>query len=78
VADMKRSIPPVIDDADVDRWVDIIRRHADFSKATSEERANRLHDAALQMSLANGDSEEYANELARRVRQRALWVKPLH
>lgn len=74
---MTRTISPVIDDADVNRYVDLIRQHADFSRAAPEERADRLREAVVQISLAEGHSREYSDELARRVRQRMLWAKPL-
>ena len=67
---------PVVDDSDVNRIVDLIRQHADFTRATPEARADHAHQVALSEGELMGHSPEWSQELARKVRQRMMWAKP--
>ena len=74
---MTRKQSPVVDDSDVNQIVDLVRKHADFTRATPEERADLAHQAALSQGAAMGFSPEWSKELARKVRQRMMWAKPI-
>lgn len=68
---------PEVDDADVDRFIS--RFGTKLNPAlTPEERADAFHDFVLAyVDLTEPDaSKEWAKELARKVRSRALWLKP--
>ena len=69
--------PPLVDDDDVDRFV--VTFLTKLNPALSaEQRADTIHDFVLgYMKLVQPDvSKEWAREFARKVRARALWLKP--
>jgi hypothetical protein len=65
-----------VDDADVDELVSLLTRNSGRTNLTAESRADLAHKFALSFAKLKGHSTEWAKELARRVRQRMLWVKP--
>jgi hypothetical protein len=69
--------PPQVDDADVDEFVATFLTKLNPA-LSAEERADTIQDFVLgYISLAQPDaSKEWAQEFARRVRARALWLKP--
>ena len=73
---MTRKPSPVVDDSDVNEIVDLIRQHADFTRATPEARADLAHQVALSEGELMGHSPEWSQELARKVRRRMIWAKP--
>ena len=67
---------PQVDDADVDGFV--TRFLAKLNPAlTAEERADAAYDFALNLTLMiqPDTSKAWAQEFARKVRSRALWLK---
>ncbi len=70
------SEPAVVDDGEVERIAERIRKHADFIKTTPEERAEAAYRMALGYAQANRTTAAWAEELARLVRRRVLWAKP--
>jgi len=68
---------PHVDDADVDRFVAMFAGKSNPA-LTPELRADFIHDFVLGYSqMTEADvTPEWTRELARRVRQRALWLKP--
>ena len=73
---MARKQSPVVGDSDVNEIVDFIRQHADFTRATPEERVDLAYRVALSQGELLGHSREWSRELARKVRQRMMWAKP--
>jgi hypothetical protein len=69
-----KRIRPIVDEADVDRFADIVKE----SKAnmSAEERADTVSQIALGYARLKGFSPAGGRELARNVRQRALWTTP--
>jgi hemerythrin-like domain-containing protein len=67
---------PVVDDDDVNRIVDFIRKHADFTRSTPEQRARVAAEMAEYEGTVWGLSAEWTKEFARRVKKRMLWKKP--
>jgi hypothetical protein len=72
---MGKTERPIVDDADVDRIVEGVLHSSDLRGAAPEARAEIAYRFALDIA-SDGFSLEWAEELARRVRQRALWAKP--
>jgi hypothetical protein len=69
--------PPQVDDEDVDRF--IAKFCTKLNPALSaEERADFFHDFAVDiLDLIEPErSKEWAQELARKVRSRVLWLPP--
>ncbi len=71
-----RSEPAVVDEGEVERIAELIRKHADFVKTMPEERAEAAYRMALGYARANRTTAAWAEELARLVRRRVLWAKP--
>jgi hypothetical protein len=72
---MPKKQPPIVDDADVDFFIDTMLKKATTS-LTQEELADLVSGFASDHAKLTGMSDEWGHELARRVRQRALWTKP--
>lgn len=68
---------PHVDDADVDKFVERFCKKLNPA-LTPEERADLIHDFALAYTelVQPETSKAWAKELARKVRSRALWLKP--
>jgi len=66
---------PIVDDADVQRFVDALLKDAVFAQAPSAEAA---HKFALDSQQVAQQSQGYAEAFASRVRQRVQWMKPSH
>jgi len=64
---------PVVDDADVQRFVDALLKDKDFAQAPSAEAA---HKFALDSQQVAQQTQGYAEAFASRVRQRVQWMKP--
>jgi hypothetical protein len=68
----------VVDEVEVNYWVDYVRPHGNFAATTPEDRADTMYRVLTKMSqLDESQSKDWWNELARNVRQRLLWAKPL-
>jgi hypothetical protein len=65
----------IVDDADVQRFVDALLRDAAFTQAPSAEAA---HKFALESLRVSQQTRGYAEMFASRVRQRVQWMKPSH
>ncbi len=63
----------MVDDADVQKFVDVLLRGKPFSRSPDPDLAYRL---ALGAEQSHQRTKGYAEEFARKVRQRVLWVKP--
>ena len=74
-----RPVQVVVDDADVNHWVDMIRRHADFSRMSADERANAIARMLSECgpTLYPAQSKQWTRELARKVRKRLMFATPL-
>jgi hypothetical protein len=64
---------PEVDDADVQKFVGALLRDKDFAHSPS---ADTGHGLALDRQRASRMTAGYAEEFARKVRLRLLWVKP--
>ena len=64
---------PIVDDADVQRFVDAILKDEGFAHAPSAEAA---HKFALNSQHTAQQTRGYAEAFASRVRQRVQWMKP--
>ena len=64
---------PTVDDADVQRFVDVLMKDEDFARAPDAEEAYRR---ALGAQRYHQMTMGYAKEFARKVRQRVQWAKP--
>lgn len=65
---------PEVDDADVQRFVDTLIRDESFARAPSWELAEKL---ALGSQEHSKMTKGYAEEFARKVREKVKWIKPL-
>ena len=65
---------PIVDDADVQRFVNALLRDKDFAQAPSAEAA---HKFALNSQHTAQQTRGYAEAFASRVRQRVQWMKPV-
>lgn len=73
---MKNKLP-VVADADVNRFVDMVRRDVDFSKVSplaKDKAAEIAHRIVLDACRIEGLSDEYAEALATKIRQRMRWA----
>jgi hypothetical protein len=68
----KQSTPEV-DDADVQKFVDALLKDKGFARSPSPDVAHKL---ALDRQRVARMTSGYAEEFARKVRLRLLWVKP--
>ena len=66
---------PVVDEADVDRMINFIFGRSINANITSEERANAAYQVALGIAKVQGRSAVFAEAFAKRVRDKALWLK---
>jgi len=64
---------PIVDDADVQRFVEALLKDEDFARAPSAEAA---HKFALESPQVAEQTQGYAEAFAKRVRQRVQWMKP--
>jgi hypothetical protein len=64
---------PIVDDADVQRFVDTLLKDKGFARAPSAEAAHKI---ALDSQQAAQQTRGYAEAFASRVRQRVQWMKP--
>ena len=64
---------PVVDDADVQRFVDALLKDKDFAQAPS---ADAAHKFALDSQQVAQQTRGYAEAFASRVPQRVQWMKP--
>ena len=64
---------PIVDDADVQRFVDALLTDKDFAQAPSAEAAHKL---ALDSQQVAQQTRGYTEAFASRVRQRVQWMKP--
>jgi hypothetical protein len=64
---------PIVDDADVQRFVHALLKDEGFARAPSAEAAHRF---ALDSQRAAQTTSGYAEAFANRVRQRVQWMKP--
>ena len=67
--------PPLVDEADVDRMIDFMFGQSINLQLTSEERADCAYQVALGIGKMQGRSADFAEAFAKRVRDRALWLK---
>lgn len=73
---MTKKKRPAVDDAEVNKIVDAVRKHSDFARTTPEDRAEVAYKLALGYAMVSGTTSAWAKELASKVRQRVLWAKP--
>ena len=66
---------PIVDDADVTRMIDFIFGKSLNATASPEERSEAAYQVALNVALSQGATKHYAEALAQKVRDRALWLK---
>jgi hypothetical protein len=67
--------PPEIDEADVDRMINFMFGRSINTDITQEERAEVAYQVALGISKVQGRSTAFAEAFAKRVRDRAMWLK---
>jgi len=73
---MKTKQRPIVDDLHVERIAQVVLEVPEFASASAETRAETAHILALGFAKMDGHSEEWAQELARKVRARVMWAKP--
>ena len=66
---------PSVDDTDVARMIDFIFGKSLNTTISPEERAEAAYQVALGVASLQGATKPYAEALARKVRDRALWLK---
>ena len=66
---------PIVDDADVQRFVEALLKDERFAQAPSAEAA---HKFALDSQQVAQQTRGYAEAFASKVRQRVQWMKPSH
>jgi len=66
---------PIVDDADVQRFVEALLKDESFAQAPSAEAA---HKFALDSQQVAQQTRGYAEAFASKVRQRVQWMKPSH
>ena len=64
---------PIVDDADVQRFVEALLKDKDFAQAPS---ADAAHKFALDSQQVAQQTRGYAEAFASKVRQRVQWMKP--
>jgi hypothetical protein len=69
----KKRATAMVDDADVQRFVDALLNDEPFARAPNAELAYRL---ALAAQGVAGMTSGYAEEFAQKVRRRIEWTKP--
>ena len=67
--------PPIVDETDVDRMVNFMFGKSVNTNLTSEERADAAYQVALGITKIQNRSVAYAEAFAKRVRDKALWIK---
>jgi hypothetical protein len=72
----RKTQPVVVDESDVDRYVEFVVQESDFADTTPERRADLAYKTALNHARLQKHTEPWALELARKVRNRVLWAKP--
>lgn len=73
----KRPAVVSVDPTEVDKFIALVKQ-ADYSKTTPELRADVIAKMAEDYALHQKMSDAWGKELARQVRARALWTKPVN
>ncbi len=67
--------PPIVDETDVDRMINFMFGRSINTNITPEERAEAAYQVALAIAKIQDRSVAYAEAFAKKVRDRALWLK---
>ena len=66
---------PIVDETDVEHMINFMFGKSINTNITSEERADAAYQVALGIAKIQNRSVAYAEALAKRVRDKALWIK---
>ena len=67
--------PPIVDETDVEHMINFMFGKSINTNITPEERANAAYQVALGIAEIQNESVAYAEAFAKRVRDKALWIK---